>query len=132
MPAAQAGALYFLIVFAGGFFLGTVRVAFIQPALGAVAAVALEMPLMLSIAWSTARIIISRLAIARSPMPRLVMGGLALALLLIAEFIGFASLMGTSGAEYLAELTTHAGLIGLTGQVIFAIVPLAQLRCRNG
>ncbi|AMJ59668.1 hypothetical protein AXW83_04535 [Bosea sp. PAMC 26642] len=97
------------------------------PALGAVAAVALEMPLILAIAWLTARAIIARLAIARSAVPRLVMGGSAFALLLTAEYVGSAALMGMSGAEYLAKIATHAGLIGLTGQILSALIPLAQI-----
>lgn len=132
LPALQAGVLYFILVFAGGFVLGTVRVAFVTPGLGPVAAVALETPLMLSIAWLTARAIISRLAIPRSAAPRLVMGGSAFALLLTAEYVGSATLMGLSGAAYLAGLTTPAGLIGLTGQILFALVPSAQIGRCNG
>lgn len=127
----QAGALYFVLVFAGGFVLGTLRVAFVAPALGAVIAVALEMPLILTIAWLTARAIIARLAIASSALPRLVMGGSAFTLLMTAEYVGSVALVGMSGAAYLAEMTTHAGLIGLTGQILFALVPSAQMLCRE-
>ena len=131
LPAVQAGALYFVLVFAAGFVLGTLRVAFVAPALGAVTAVALELPLILAIAWLTARTITARLAIALSAVPRLVMGGSAFALLVTAEYAGPVALMGMTGAEYLAKMTTAAGLIGLTGQILFALVPLAQMLCRH-
>ncbi|WNJ93533.1 hypothetical protein [Bosea sp. 685] len=115
-----------MIVFAAGFALGTMRILFITPAFGAVPAVTLEMPLILAVAWLTARAIISRLAIPQAAMPRLIMGGSAFALLMTTEFALSASLFG-GGGQYLANLTTGAGLIGLAGQIVFALVPLAQI-----
>jgi hypothetical protein len=113
------------VVFAAGFALGAIRVLLVAPRLGDTAAVALELPLMLAISWVACLRLIGRLRVPATPPARLVMGGLALALLLAAEFALALGLGGTPGAAL--ALGTAAGLIGLAGQAAFAVLPLVAL-----
>ena len=129
MPSAiKAGILYFAIVFAAGFLLGTLRVFILLPLTGEFAAVALELPVMLVISWLACRKLISRFSVPATTEPRLVMGALAFGLLLLAEvgLSGFA--FNRSVAEYFALLQTAPGLLGLAGQIAFAFIPLLLLR----
>jgi hypothetical protein len=129
MRAARAGLLYFLVAFAAGFALGTARVLLVAPALGETAAVLLELPVMLAIAWVACR----RLA---APVPataaaRLTMGVVALALLAGAEtLLGIG--LGRPLAAQLAALGTPPGALGLAGQVAFGLLPTVQLGCPRG
>ena len=124
--AAAAGAVYFLILFSAGFVLGTLRVLAIAPRLGDIAAVLLELPLMLAASWLVCRYLIRRMAIAADPAPRLLMGLTGFALLMLAEialgWFGF----GRSLELQMAALGQPAGLIGLAGQIAFGAIPLLQ------
>ena len=124
--AAAAGAVYFLILFSAGFVLGTLRVLAIAPRLGDIAAVLLELPLMLAASWLVCRYLIRRMTIAADPAPRLLMGLTGFALLILAEialgWFGF----GRSLELQMAALGQPAGLIGLAGQIAFGAIPLLQ------
>lgn len=129
MPSAiKVGILYFAIVFAAGFLLGTFRVFVLLPLIGELAAVALELPIILIISWLVCRRLISRFSVPATASQRLAMGALAFCLLMLAE-VGLSVLVfDRSGAEYLAHLLTAPGLLGLAGQVAFALLPLSQLK----
>jgi hypothetical protein len=129
MPSAiKAGLLYFVIVFAAGFVLGTLRVIVLLPLIGEIAAVALELPIILTISWLVCRRLISRFSVPATASHRLAMGALAFCLLMLAE-VGLSVLVfDRSGAEYLAHLQMAPGLLGLAGQIAFALLPLAQLK----
>jgi hypothetical protein len=119
----HAALAYWAAIFALGFALGTVRTLWLAPALGELAAVALELPVMLGAsAWAAHRLT-RRHAIA-APGPALAMGALAFALLLAAE-LALALALGRSAGEWLASLGEPPGLLGLAGQVAFALMPLA-------
>lgn len=120
--ALRAGLAYFLIVFAIGFGLGTLRTLVIVPRVGELVAVCLELPLMLGASWLVCRRLVRRVAPAAAP--RLVMGGTAFALLILAEFALAVLAFGQAPAAYAARLSSPAGLIGFAGQVIFALMPL--------
>jgi ABC-type uncharacterized transport system permease subunit len=127
-PAAQrtirAGAAYFAIVFAVGFALGTVRTLFIAPRLGEQLAVVIELPLMLGASWLACGWAVRRWQVAAAARPRLTMGAVAFALLMIAEVTLSLTAFDLSLADYLRNLLTPHGLTGLAGQVIFALMPL--------
>jgi hypothetical protein len=130
--ALAAGALYFLIVFACAFVLGTIRVLWILPAMGPLVAVLLELPLVLLLSWWVSGSLIRRLAVPPTVLPRLLMGGLAFALLMLAELLLAVFAFGQTSADFLAGLATMAGLVGLSGQIVFGLMPLirAQLLAR--
>lgn len=127
MRSVRAGAVYFLAVFLAGFVLGTMRVLVLVPYMGEIAAVSLEIPLMLFISWVAAGRIISWLGVPALVMARLVMGGFAFALLMLAEFGLSLWLFDRSLAAHLAHYSTLAGAVGLTAQVVFALIPVLRL-----
>ena len=75
--AIGAGALYFLLIFLLGMALGTIRVLPIEPRLGAVASVLVELPFMLAASWFVCGQLIRHLAVPPAFLSRAAMGGLA-------------------------------------------------------
>jgi hypothetical protein len=128
MRAALAGAFYFLVVYVVGFALGTVRVLFVIPRLGATAAVLIELPFMVTASWIACRLIVHRMAVAPGRSARLAMGASAFALLMLVETAVGAAAFGQPLAAQIAALHQAAGLIGLGGQAMFALFPLIQLK----
>ncbi len=130
MRAAAAGAAYFLVLFLLGFVLGAIRVLVIAPRLGDVAAVLLELPVMLAASWLVCRTLIRRMGVAADSTSRLLMGFTGFALLMLAELALGLFGFGRSLATQLAAWTEPAGLIGLAGQIAFGAIPLLQARRR--
>lgn len=128
IAALAAGALYFLIMFAFGFALGTVRVVLLAPALGELLALLTELPVMLSLSWIASRRIVRNRPALSGTAPRLTMGIFALTLLICAEFVLADSAFGLRPGAYLMGYTTLVGLLGLTGQLAFALFPWVQYR----
>jgi hypothetical protein len=127
----KAGLHYFAIVFFAGFILGVLRVTTIAPWLGKTAAVAIELPLMLLISWIASRISVDRYEIAYRVSPRLAMGLVAFATLMVAE-AGLSTLgFDRTLAEHFALYRTPAATLGLSAQVVFALCPLVQCRFRR-
>jgi hypothetical protein len=63
MRVLKAGSLYFALVFAVGFVLGTIRTVWLVPRVGARAAELMEMPIMLAVTIVAARWTVLRLAV---------------------------------------------------------------------
>ena len=123
MPRIVLPALiYVAAVFAAAFALGVLRVLVVAPRLGGLAAVALEVPVVLGLSWAVAGAVLRRWPLPR-PGQRLAMGGLAFAVLMLAEMVLGITLFGRTMAGILAAMTTLPGLIGLAGQIGFALVP---------
>lgn len=131
MGALRTGFWYFLAVFALGFVLGTVRVLWLAPAIGEIAAVCAELPVMLAFSW----FVCARLTVGRPDLngiaPRLLMGGSAFVLLMAAEAALATLVFGKPPIAYVASLLSPAGEIGLAGQGVFALIPWLQ-RPRGG
>ena len=128
MSALKAGTIYFALVFAVGFVLGTIRVLAVLPLVGETIAVLIEMPIMLTLSWIACRYIVARSHVPPIPGDRAVMGAVAFALLMVAE-IGVSWLLGRrSVSAYLAHYMTAAGALSLAGQIAFATFPALQLR----
>lgn len=124
--AILAGLAYFGVVFAAGFALGTLRVLVLAPKLGESTAVLVELPIILAVSWVACRWLIARLRVPKMLTDRLVMGGLAFAVLLGAE-IGVSVLgFGRTLSAHLQQYQQLPTLIGLAGQVLFASFPIAQ------
>jgi hypothetical protein len=126
--ALKAAAAYFCTTFAAGFLLGTMRTLLVEPKTGALGAVALELPLMLAVSWIACGWALRRFEVESGFSPRLVMGLVALALLLVAELWVSTALAGRSLGEHLALYLTAPALLGLTAQLAYAVFPLVRLR----
>ena len=128
MSPVTTGLLYFALVFAAGFVLGTLRTFVVAPRIDGTTAVLLELPLILGWSWVVAGPLVARLKDQGSTSDRLIMGTLALALLLVFEFIlGTWGLM-RSAAHKLRAWATAEGLLGLSGQVVFGLLPVVVKR----
>ena len=128
-----AGMTYFALVFALGFLLGTVRTLFVQdaPGAGRLVGVLIELPIMLGASWFLCRTVIRRFAVAPALVARAVMGGLAFALLLLAELVAGALLFGRTPGEHFALYREASYALGLAAQIAFGLMPLIQTRQRK-
>lgn len=129
-PAAiRAGAAYGVIGFGFGFAFGAVRTMLLAPAVGAFVAVAIETPLMLAACAPLACWCLRRWAIT-APVAALAMGLAAFAALMVCEvLLGLA--LGQSPAMMLAAIAQPAGLLGLAGQITFALLPVGFVLARR-
>jgi hypothetical protein len=126
----RAGVVYFVIVFAIGFILGTIRVLLVAPRTGELGAVLIEVPLMLMAAWIVCSSLTRRYRVAPRLMNRVAMGVSAFVLLMMAELLLSICVFGnTIESTFTGYLTPH-GFVGLGGQLMFALFPLLQLHGR--
>ena len=126
--AVIAGLAYFAWVFAFAFAVGVLRVLVLAPRLGEVGAVLVELPLVLAVSWWSCGVLVRRFAVATSIADRLIMGGTAFLVLQIAEALLAVFAFGRTPSAYLVTLVTPVGLIGLSGQIVFALIPLVRRR----
>jgi hypothetical protein len=128
MQLLKTGFLYFVLVFAAGFLLGTVRVLWLVPRLGERTAELMETPIMLLVIITAAYWAVRRLAVPPTLPKRLAVGVIALVLLLAAEITFVLSLRGLSIAEYVAARDPVSGSVYLAMLVVFAVMPLLVAR----
>src|SRR5215472_7647506 len=120
MRVLKAGSLYFALVFAAGFVLGTIRTLWVVPRVGTRKAELMEAPIMLSVTIVVARWIVMRLAVPPTPSTRIEMACIALLLLLVAEF-GFMLRLGRlTVREYVASRDPVAGTVYYVMPAVFA------------
>ena len=127
--AARAGVLYCTVVFAAGFVLSVVRMRWVTPLAGESIGVLLEAPIMLALAWSACGWVAKRLDVSQQFLDRLVMGGVALAVLVVAEATAAMLASGHSIGEFFTTYGRSAVLLGLLAQLAFAVFPMLN---RNG
>jgi hypothetical protein len=120
----RAGVLYFVIVFAVGFVLGTIRTLWVVPRLGVRTAEVLECPVMLVVSILAARWVVRRLRMAPEPRARLSSGGIALALMLVAEFIFVLSIRGLTIRQYFETRDPVSGTVYFVTLGAFAVIPV--------
>ena len=118
VPAALA---YVLPVFAVAFVLGALRVTFIAPRLGPLAAVALEVPLVLALSWLVAGRVLRRWPLT----PRLGMALLSFLILMLLE-LATALAFGQTPGQFVTAMATPPGALGLAGQTGFGLIPLVR------
>lgn len=123
--AGLAAIVYFALVFAAGFALGTIRVLWIAPRWGELPAVLLEAPIMLFVSWGACGASIRWFDV-RGGQAALAMGAAAFALLITAELALSALAFGRSPAEFLRAFATPAGAAGLASQVAFGLFPVLR------
>ncbi len=122
--ALTATTFYFLALFALGFVLGTIRVLFVAPEIGDLGATLLEVPLMLTAAFFLCRWAVGRWQVSPALATRWAIMLWFLVLIVLFETLLGATLFGQTLDETWAGLATAAGLVGLTAQVIAALLPL--------
>ena len=122
--ALTSASAYVLTLFALGFVLGTIRVLFVVPHIGELAATIAEVPVMLTAAYFTCRWAIRRWQVPSTIAIRLAMVLWFLALLFVFETLLGATLFGRSVAEQWTALGSPAGLVGISTQIIAALLPL--------
>jgi hypothetical protein len=121
-----AGLAYFACVFSAGCVLGMIRVLLLVPAVGETAAVVMELPVILGWSWMVCGWLLRSLAVPSVPGCRIVMGLTAFVLLMLAE-LGLSVLLGGSSVGgWFAQYRQVPGLVGLLGQVAFALFPLLR------
>jgi len=128
MRTVEAGVLYFALVFAAGFVLGTVRTLWVVPHVGTRKAELIEAPIMLVISIVVAQWIVVRLAVSPTPSARLGMGCIALLLMLVAEFGFVLQLRGLTVRAYFASRDPVAGTVYYLTLAVFAAIPLLVAR----
>jgi hypothetical protein len=118
-----AATLYFLIVFGVGFLLGPIRVFWLEPRIGPLAAVACETPFLLAATVIAARAAprVARLEPRASAL--LAVGMVALVIQQIADLTVGLTLRGISIAGQLARFATPEGAIYAVLLILFAIMP---------
>jgi hypothetical protein len=121
-----AAFVYVLLVFIAGFALGAVRVLAIAPAVGALKATLIEAPVMLLISWAASRRVCGAFAVAERIAPRLAMGAIAFAILMLLEFALGLLAFSRGGAEQIAAFQEPHALIGLVAQSLFGLTPALQ------
>jgi hypothetical protein len=128
MRIVKAGVLYFALVFGAGFVLGTIRTLWIVPRIGTRMSELMETPIMLVISIVAARWTVLRFAVPSVPSARLVVGGIALVLMLVAEFGFVLWLRGMSIRDYLATRDPVSGTVYYLMLAVFAVMPLLMAR----
>lgn len=131
MSVTGAAVLYFLLVFGVGFLLGPIRVLFLEPRLGPVAAVLCEAPLLLLAIYLAARWVPRFLGVRRDAGSLLLVGVGALALQQIADVVVGFGLRGMSLTEQLARVRTAEGMIYVALLIVYAAMPLVADRLKN-
>jgi hypothetical protein len=126
--ALLVATIYFVLVFAVGFGLGTVRVMLVVPWLGAFAATLIEIPLMLAFAFFGCRWLLARWQAPPVPAQRWAMALWFLGLLALFEWQLGILLFGRTAAQQWALLASPAGMAGLGAQLIAALMPVIQRR----
>jgi hypothetical protein len=119
-----AALAYVLPVFVVAFGLGALRVSLVAPQVGPLAAVALELPLVLALSWMVAGRVLRHWP-QSGRQGRLALGALAFLILMLLELVT-ALAFGQSPAAFLAAMATPPGALGLAGQIGFGLIPLVR------
>ncbi len=122
--SVRAGLVYFAIVFAAGFALGTLRVLVVAPHIGELPAVLAELPVLLGVSWVACGYAIRRCDAGATFDARGTMGLVAFGVLMVVEFLLANVGFGRSLAEHLSRYAGPAEALGLAGQMVFGAMPL--------
>ena len=121
-------ALYAAIVFALGFALGALRILFLAPVVGELAAVVIEVPPMLALCWLVASRIFPGRGLTREQGVEIGLASFLLLQLAESALAGFPGPLTyvDNVLVYWGDLSTPR-LVGLAGQVLFALFPLIHI-----
>ena len=124
----RASLVYFALTFGAGFVLGPFRILVLVPRLGARAAELVELPVMIGITWLAARWVTQKFSVPPERGPRLSMGVMAGALLLLAEFTLVLRLRGLTLEEYFATRDPVSGTAYYAAVLLLMLMPLLVSR----
>ena len=127
----KTGLIYFALVFAAGFALAPLRELWAIPRFGERAGELMEMPIMLVVIVFAARYVVRRFRVPSATLPRLGIGIVALACLLLAEVGVVFWIRGFTLAEYVAARDPVSGGIYLAMLGVFCLMPLLVRRGRR-
>jgi hypothetical protein len=123
----HAALIYFAAVFSLAFVLGALRVTLIAPKVGAIAAVALELPVVLTASWRASAYATRCCHIAPREVARLQMGALAFVVLMGVEMMMSVFVFNQPvQGDFLTGMLTPHGILGLAGQMAFGFIPWIQ------
>jgi len=114
--------VYFLLVFGVGFILGPIRILWLVPRVGVRTAELIELPIMIAVTIAAARWLVRRFNLL-SLTSRLVIGCLALAFLLGAEFAVAVGLRGMSVSDVMMSRDPISGTAYFISLAAFALMP---------
>jgi hypothetical protein len=121
-----AGLFYFAVVFLAGLVLGALRAIYGVPLVGQSLAVAIELPIILTLAWHACHWLMIRCNVA-TWQDKSVMAALAFGLLIIAEwatrFVFNRFILGDASLPPIITTQTFADGLGIAGQVAFGLFP---------
>lgn len=120
--AVPAGAGLFGLVFAAGFVLGTFRELVLRPAIGPDVARLLELPVMITLSWLSARWILRR-AGKRSARWQFEVGLIAFLLLMAAEMALAILILGRGLSAFITDLFTLTGMLSFLAQALLIVMP---------
>ena len=116
--------VYFALVFAAGFVLGTVRTLWVVPRLGVRTAELMEAPIMLGVSILAARWVLRHVGIPPLWPRRLAMGCTALGLMLLVEFTVVLWVRGMTIRGYLKSRDPVSGAVYFLTLGAFAVIPM--------
>ncbi len=126
----KAGVVYFALVFAAGFVLGTLRTLWVVPRVGPRIAELAEAPIMVGISILAARWVVWRACIPPLWPRRLAMGCIALGLMLLAEFAFVLWVRGLTIRGYFEARDPVSGTAYFAALGAFALIPVLVGRPR--
>jgi hypothetical protein len=127
-PVTRAALAYFAIVFTAGFALGVMRVLVSEPAVGRMLATLIELPFILAVSWIVCAWLVAQFRVAPVTLDRLAMGAIAFVVLIVAETCLGVFGFGRSFSEHLRVYSEPGPVLGLMGQIAFALLPWVQMR----
>jgi hypothetical protein len=132
IAALIAGVGYYLSLFAFGIAFGTVREMLVEPELGELAGMLIELPFILGACWTASHLLVDRRPVVRTIPAALTMGLLAFVLLLATEIWLALWMPGLTIEDWFAQFRETAPAVGLIGQVLAAFFPSLQVLLRMG
>lgn len=120
----KAGILYFAVVFAAGFVLGTIRTLWVVPRLGVRTAELMEAPIMFGVSILAARWVVRHVGIPPLWSRRLAMGCIALGLMLLVEFTFVLWIRGLTIRGYFETRDPVSGTVYFLTLGAFAAIPV--------
>ena len=98
-----------------------------MPELGQLAAVVLELPIVLTVSWYVSAFSTRRAGIPGNLfLQRIIMGVLSFVLLMNMELVVSVVVFKQPAAAFVSSLSTPHGLLGLAGQAMFGTFPYLQ------